>query len=272
MTSTLADRQAAFLRAILDEAAPLPEGWGSSQAAGMAVYRGNYRSALMGALAETYERTRAYVGEGPFAQASINHAILHPPTGWTIDEAGEGFAATCEQFFKDNPEVAELAWLEWTMLGLATAPDTVPMRPEDFAEASSQFGDADWEGLRVAFQPRLEARLISHDLEAIWRALGQDQPERVEAKLEGPQTCIAWRDGERPTFSLLDADHAAAVAAMKDGATYGELIAIVLSNGLGEDDEPTADAIQSAAMRSGAMLGRWLQEGLITGLNPATAT
>ena len=49
--SDLAERQSAFLRSILDEDAPLPSGWGNSQAAGMAVYRGNYRSALMGALA-----------------------------------------------------------------------------------------------------------------------------------------------------------------------------------------------------------------------------
>ena len=45
MSADLATRQEAFLAAILDEGAPAPNGWGNSQAAGMAVYRGNYRGA-----------------------------------------------------------------------------------------------------------------------------------------------------------------------------------------------------------------------------------
>ena len=109
MTSTLADRQAAFLRAILDEAAPLPEGWGNSQAAGMAVYRGNYRSALMGALEESYQRTRQYVGEQAFVRAAINHAIKHPPSGWTIDEAGQGFDEACDWAAQELPKACVLA-------------------------------------------------------------------------------------------------------------------------------------------------------------------
>lgn len=264
MSTDLAERQAAFLRAILDEGAPLPSGWGNSQTAGMAVYRGNYRSALMGALAETYERTRAYVGEGPFTQASINHAIRHPPSGWTIDEAGEGFAQTCTGFFKDNCEVAEIAWLEWAMLGLATAADTAPIGPQDLAAATAEFGDADWEGLRLGFQARLQTRLVDHDLEALWRELASEERQALDARLAAPRTCIAWREGERPTFALFDADHAAAITAMQQGATYGELIALLL----GDDPEPGAEAIQNAAMRSGAMLGQWLQEGMITAINP----
>ncbi|WP_299194361.1 DNA-binding domain-containing protein [uncultured Erythrobacter sp.] len=267
MSTSLADRQAAFLRAILDEGAPLPSGWGNSQAAGMAVYRGNYRSALMGALAETYQRTRAYVGEGPFAQASINHAISHPPSGWTIDEAGQGFAQTCASFFKDNPEAAEIAWLEWAMLGLATAPDTTPIGPQDLAAATAEFGDADWEGLRLGFQPRLQVRQVDHDLEALWRMLASEERQSLDARLESPRTCIAWRDGERPTFALFDPDHEAAITAMQQGASYGDLIALVL----GEDAEPDAEAIQNAAMRAGAMLGQWLKEGMITAINPPLA-
>ena len=261
--STLAERQGAFLRSILDEDAPLPDGWGNSQAAGMAVYRGNYRGALMGSLAETYERTALYVGAKPFAQASINHAISHPPTGWTIDEAGEGFEDTCAAMFADNPEVAELAWLEWTMLELATAPDEESLAAQNFAQASAEFGEEEWAGLRLQFQPRAKARLVAHDLERIWRAL--DAGEAVpNSPLSSPQTCIALREGQRPTFTLLEADHQPAIAAMQNGANYGELIAVLLE----DNAEPSADDIQAAAMRAGAMLGAWLNLGLIVAINP----
>ncbi|WP_298336359.1 DNA-binding domain-containing protein [uncultured Erythrobacter sp.] len=261
--SSLAERQDAFLHSILDEAAPLPDGWGNSQAAGMTVYRGNYRSALMGALAETYERTALCVGSKAFAQASINHAIAHPPSGWTIDEAGEGFNETCAKLFPERSEVAELAWLEWTMLELATAPDSTPINAQDFAAVSVDFVDEDWGELRLEFQPRATARLVGHDLETLWRALGGDEP-LPDTRFDAPHTCIASRAGERPTFTILEADHAVAFAAIQDGASYGELIAVLI----GENEAPTPEDIQTAAMRAGAMLGTWLNEGLIVAINP----
>lgn len=259
----LAQRQQAFLAAILDDRAPLPEGWGNLQAAGMGVYRGNYRSALMGVLADTYERTQRYVGEKPFRQVSMHHVITNPPAGWTIDEAGSGFDGTCAQLFKDNPEVAELAWLEWAMRDLATAPDSEPLTAQDFAAASAEFGDEDWGELRLAFQPRAAVRLVEHDLDAMWRALADEDGEHPDPALPAPQACLAWREGERPTFLLVEPDHAAAFAAMQGGASYGEVIGVLLG-----DAEATPEAIQQAAMRAGEMLGSWLQEGLIVALNP----
>lgn len=259
---SLAERQEAFLASILDEGVPAPDGWGNSQAAGMAVYRGNYRSALMGALAETFERTALLLGAKGFAQASINHAIAHPPSGWTIDEAGEGFENTCAKLFPDRPEVAEIAWLEWAMMELATAPDIAPLTAQDFAAASAEFGDEDWGELRLQFQPRANSRLVGHDLETLWRAIGAGD-ELPDTRLEGPIACIVSRHGERPTFSLFEADHATAFTAMQEGASYGELIAVLLDG----NGAPTQEDVQSAAMRAGAMLGAWLNEGLIVAIN-----
>lgn len=262
MTS-LAERQGAFLCALLDDEAPLPAGWGNSQVAGLAVYRGNYRSAIMGALAETFERTALHVGERAFAQAAINHAIANPPAGWTIDEAGQGFDRTCAALFADRPEVAELVWLEWAMLELATAPDCEPFTPQDFALAVADFGDEDWGEMRLALQPRATTRLVDHDLEALWRALGSGG-EHPDLGLSQSQCCLVWREGERPTFTLVEADHAAAFAAVQGGASYGELIGMLI----GDDPDPSEEAIRNAAMRAGAILGRWLNEGIVVAINP----
>jgi len=262
--ATLGERQAAFLRAIFDERAPLPDGWSNRQAAGMAVYRGNYRSALLGSLAETFERTALYAGAQPFAQASINHVIKHPPSGWTLDAVGAGFDETCAQFFVGNPEISELAWLEWTMLDLATAPNSVPMDPAAFGAATAQFADQDWEQLRIDFAPRSRSRLVQYDLSAIWRALSGGAPPKQEVTLSAAQTCLVWREGERPTFALAEADHSDAFAAMQGGATYGDLIGMLV----GDDPHPTQETVQNAAMRGGAILGRWLQEGIIVAINP----
>lgn len=266
MSADLAVRQEAFLAAILDEAAPLPEGWGNSQAAGMVVYRGNYRGALMSTVGEIFERTARYVGEGPFRRASMHHLIKHPPTGWTIDEAGKGFDATCAELFGNNPEVAELAWLEWRMRDLATAPDAAVFTAQDFAEASAGFGDEEWGALTLSIQPRAAAKMVGHDLDALWRRLSEDAQGAVsasEVRLAAPQSCLTWREGERPTFLMVEADHAAIFAAAQDGANYGELIGALLDG----DEEPDPRAIENAAMRAGAMLGLWLNQGLVTGIS-----
>jgi hypothetical protein len=258
---SLKDKQAAFMRAILDDSTPLPEGWGNSHALGLSVYRGNYRNALMGSLESTYERTAAYMGEEAFRTARINHLIANPPAHWTIDAAGEGFDQTCAQLFPNNAEVTELAWLEWTMLQLAGAPDTQPFTAADFAKASAGFGDAEWMGLGLEFQPRAAMLSVTHDLTALWKSLGEDS-EGVDLRgYAEPQGCLAWREGERPTFIMVDADNVRAFEAMQTGARYGDLI------GLLAGDAPDDAAVQSAAQRAGAMLGQWLSEGLVVGLD-----
>ncbi len=256
----LAQQQAAFMAQVLDENVPLPNGWGNSQAAGMQVYRGNYRSALMDALSDTFERVKHYVGDGPFAQVAAHHAITNPPASWTIDDAGAGFDESCAQLFGNNPEVAELAWLEWTMLGLATALDVQPLDGTAFGTATAQFGDADWGAMKLMLAPRAAAREVAHDLTAIWNSLGEDGAELGEFTLESPGGCLVWREGEQPVFVMVEAEQARAFSAVQSGASYGEICMLLAGDNAGEQD------IADAAMRAGAMLGRWLNDGLIIGL------
>ena len=86
--------QRSFMAQVLDEDAPLPHGWGGRHAAGMGVYRNNYRSALIEALRSTYERTERWVGEAAFRRAAAHHVIANPPSSWTLDDAGAGLAIT----------------------------------------------------------------------------------------------------------------------------------------------------------------------------------
>ena len=258
---TLAKLQADFMRAILDEDTPLPDGWGNSHALGLSVYRGNYRSALMSALEESFERSARYIGEDAFRTASINHLIANPPSHWTIDRAGEGYDRTCAELFPNNAEVAELAWLEWAMLDLVGAPDEDAITPQDFAKASAGFGDAEWLGLSLTFQTRAVARRVTHDLTALWKSLGEEGGERDLRGYESEQGRLVWREGERPTFLMVEADTARAFEAAQMGARYGELIDLIAG------DDADDGAIADAAQKAGAMLGLWLNEGLITALD-----
>ncbi len=244
--SGLAEAQDAMLARILDEDLPLPAGWTPRHAAGLAVYRNNYRSALVEALRSTFERTARLVGEDSFERAAAHHVITHPPASWTLDLAGEGFDATCAQLFAHDPEVAELAWLEWAMHRAFVARDTAALDGAGFAATTASYGDADWAGLRLRFVPGIALRTLRHDVKRLW----SDGETHL---LEEAACCIVWREGERPVFQQVPLPEGEALSAMVQGASFAEACEL-LSGLLGEDEAPAA---------AGAMLARWLAEGLV---------
>ena len=197
------------------------------------------------------------MGEDAFRQAAAHHLNTHPPTSWTIDEAGRGFDRTCAELFAKDPEVAELAWLEWAMLDVFTGEDIAPLDPEGFARSTASFNDEDWAGMRVSFLPGAVARQVGHDLRKLWTALKDEEFERPADFSGEGRGVIVWREGERPTFLMVEADEVHAFVLAREGMPYGELCLALA----GEDASP--EAMQDAAMRAGAMLGRWLNEGLI---------
>lgn len=254
--TALAQRQADFLANVLDDAAPLPAGWGERHAAGLSVYRNNYRSALVEALRDTFERTERLVGEDAFRRAAAHHVIAHPPSGWTLDHVALGFDETCRDLFADDPDVGELAALELAMFLVFTAPDQAPIDGPGFAEATAAFGEDDWSGFGLSFMPGLTVRTAAFDLVRLWKSLAEGSDGALAKRLAEPASVIVWREGEQPTFIMASAYDGEAIAALQRGATYGAVVA-ELSDRLGE-----ARAVEEA----GAMLGRWLQNGMIAAI------
>lgn len=257
---TLSARQSAFMAQLLDEEAPLPQGWSERHAVGMEVYRGNYRSSLVDALQSTYERTERWVGEEAFRRAAAHHVISHPPLSWTLDDAGAGFDTTCAELFPGDPEVAELAWLEWAMFEAFTARDASPLDAAGFAAQTETFSEQQWANLQVEFLPRASAREVDHDLRVIWNALSSEPLERPDFRLEAVQSVLVWREGERATFMMGTEPELRAFAALQSGFTFGE-VCMLLAGG-----HPSDAQAHEAALQAGAWLGRWLNEGLIAAI------
>jgi hypothetical protein len=249
----LALRQEEFLACLLDDAAPPPPGWNARRAAGMAVYRNAYRAQLVDVLRETFERTSRLVGEDAFQRAAAHHLITHPPSGWTIDLAGQGFAETCEELFAHDPDVGEVAWLEWAMHRAFTAADAEPLTALRFAAATAEFSAEQWNALRLRFMPGTSLRAVTHDLVKLWETLAESAPGPQVERLNQHEYALVWRDGERPVFVLVPEQDGRALAALQGGATFGEMCASLAQ---------TADPSE-AAESAGAMLLSWLELGLL---------
>ena len=251
--TALAALQDAFLACLHDDDAPLPPGLDATRAAGMAVYRNGYRARLLDVLADSYARTARLVGAEAFHQAAAHHLIAHPPSSWTIDRAGEGFAETCAELFANDPDVAELAWLEWAMQSAFTAADAAPLTHAGFAAATAAFDAADWERFVPVPVAGTALRPVTHDLPRLWRSLSGDADQAAVEQTEQRHWLLVWREGEEAVFALLPDHEGEALNAALHGATFGDICA-----GLVERLAP-----EEAATAAGAALNHWLELGLI---------
>lgn len=250
---TLAALQQEFMAHVLEEDRPLPSRWDARMGDGLAIYRNAYRNRLMDALRETFPKTALWAGDEAFAQAAAHHLIAHPPCGWTLDLAGEGFVETLERLFANDPDVADLAWLEWTMHLAFTAPDCPALDAVGFGQATQGFRGGDWTELRLVFVPSLYQRGVSRDCTAIWRALERQEPPSSAPLFALPMHCIVRREDLSPVFWIVPAREGRALAGMLGGGSFGQLCAALAEELPGDE----------AAAEAGAMLGRWIPQGIV---------
>ena len=246
--NSLAQVQAEFLARILAED-EVP----GDRAEGFAIYRNNYRSSLVEALRATFERTERLVGEDSFRAAAAHHCIAHPPSSWTLDLAGAGFAETCAELFANDPDVGELAALEWAMHLAFVARNVVPLDATGFAAATTGFSEDDWSDLKLAFVPGLAIIDTQFDLVRLWGSLAEGANGTDLVPLDDPHAAIVWREGERPVFVLRPAWEGRALASMQSGGNFTGACAL-LADAIGEE---------AAVAEAGSMLARWLADGLV---------
>jgi hypothetical protein len=243
---------------VLEEDRPLPDGWDARVAAGLAVYRNAYRARLIDALAETFPRTQQWLGKEIFDAAAAHHLIVHPPTSWTLDMAGDGFVETLAELFVSDPEVPDLAWLEWAMHLAFTAGDCEPLDAASFAASTVGFDEDDWADMRLTFVPSAHVREVRSDCAALWQALRRDEAPAAAPMLDNPLHCLVWREGLAPVFTLVPEIEGTTIASMRDGASFGDICASLAGS------KPADEAAHAA----GAMLGQWLARGLVAEVIP----
>lgn len=240
---TLAVLQRAFLSEIAADDAQPPS------STGMAIYRNAYRGRLSDALASSFERTRRWVGEEAFEQAAAHYILTHPPHRWTLDRFGEGFPTLLGTLFAEDPEVAELGWLEWQLQQAFAALDAPLLTAADLAEAS--LSEEDWARLRFSAAPGFAARNVCYDVTAIWPLLRDDAANAAPQALPEPGWLIVWRQDLSPRYRLLGPAEGNALTALARGTSFGGVAAAV-----GADQLP----------QFGGWFAGWLAEGLFSAM------
>lgn len=248
---TLLAVQRQFHDQLLSADAPVHSSRAQKFQRGFGIYRNAYRARLVGCLRESYGRVWSWIGDEVFDRAAIHHLILHPPHSWSLDDAGAGFDRTLADLYSADPEVAELAWLEWQMQLAFKARDEETLDPQQFAALTSGFGDADWGNMRLELTASVAMHPIITACAELWAAMERDEPWSGALVLDRPATILVWRQDLQPRFRTVQAGEARALAAVLRRSSFSEICAAHGS------DEAVAEA--------GTMLGRWIVDGLVIG-------
>jgi hypothetical protein len=216
---------------------------------GVRVYRNNYCGQLHECLRDTYEQCWAWLGDECFAAVADGYIDSHPPTGWTLDAYGHAFDAFLAVRFPGDPELCELAWLEWSLRRAFDGADSTPVDP-------ATLGRIDWDKAVFGFAPTLRLGTMTTNAAAIWTALSEERHPGAVAILPVPATVLVWRQDLAPHFRTLDPGEARVLHLARAGQAFGTICA-TLAQDMAQDE---------AAALAGACLGQWLRDGLIIGI------
>jgi len=217
---------------------------------GLAVYQNNYRAQLVGCLEESFPQLRAWMGHDAFLYAAVTHIDRHPPHAWTLDAYADNFGRTLADLFPRNPDIHELAWIEWALTAAFVARDAEPV-------AAAELATLDWDATRLRFTPSLQTRRATSNAADIWRAMREGK-ERPEGEMLA-EACglIVWRRGFVSCLHAVDMLEHEALGQMQANGSFSALCEMLVER-LGESE---------GIARAGSMLAGWIGSELITGVD-----
>ncbi len=241
----LAAVQRHFADQVLADA--LPPGTPDGPVAGrLPIYHHAYRARLAEVLADTYAKTYLYMGSDSFDVHARAFAVAHPPRTRSLNRYGEGLVEALRTQYPDNPELHELAQLDWDLRTRFDSAD-VPTLETAAAQASDT-----WTTRPGVLHPSALLRTITTNVVGVWNAIHTDDDVPEAVPLCVPATLLVWRKGHQPHFRTLDAAEAAWLQALHAGASVHDACTALLGSGLWQGD-PT-------------VLGGWLAQLLDDGL------
>ena len=221
-----------------------------SHAPGLAVYQNNYRAQLVGCLEQAFPTLRRWVGEELFLVASIRHIDNYPPHAWTLDAYPEWFYRTLKSEFPHNPDVHELAWIEWALSEAFVAADAQPLPMEALA-------GLDWDTAVLQLTPSLRCRALTTNAEAIWSALWQDAEAPEAAMLAEAGGLLVWRRQFTSRLRQVNALELQTLLHLQADGSFAGLCEFLVER-LGEE---------AGVMQAGEYLATWLGSELIVGVS-----
>ena len=239
-------RQTAFKTAMLDPAAPVPDGIvnpdGAPATKRFDVYRNNVAVSLSDALEAAFPVVRKLVGDKFFRAMSGVYLRKHPPKTPLMMFYGEAMPQFLRRFepAKSIGYLPDIAALE---LALRHAYHAADAKPVDANALTTIASDA-LMGIRLRIAPATQTITSDFPVHAIYRA---NTVANAPKPVMQAEAVLITRAGFDPELHLINAAAATCIDALKNGQSLGQAMA-------------TADD----TLDLGAALGLLLAQGAVT--------
>lgn len=214
------------------------------------IYHAAYRARLREALGVVFERTWAYVGDEEFVREVTNYIEQTPSHSPNLRDYGNTFADFLAASLPRDPEVTELAQMDWLLHEAFDAPDRTRLQ----VDALTALSDEDWESAGFVFSPGLALTVFAWNTMEVWHAIDQQQTPPPARPLPQSVPCLFWRKDNQSRFRSLHPVEYRLLGMLIEGAGFAASCAAVA------DDHPEAAAL------IGPCLQRWLSDGMISAI------
>lgn len=215
------------------------------------VYRNAYWARLVEALGNDLPGLKALAGDEAFDRMARTYVARHPSQHPSIRWAGRRLAdfLAAEAPYRDDPWFADMARFDWALAFAFDAADAPAAGLADLVGVPPEF----WGSIRLAFHPTLDAFRISTPVDEARPRLLENPNMQLDRAARCERAIMAWRIAHDVKFRAIDALEFAALQAMRDGATFGDLCELVAR----EVDPGTAP------LRAAQILQGWLEWGIV---------
>lgn len=220
----------------------------------LAIYHDAYRIRLCEALGDTFGTLREHLGPTDFDALCARYVACEPSTVRNVRWYGAGLADFLESArpYDERPWLAELARLDWALVGAFDAADLPPVTLEAMTRLSAEA----WPVLAFEFHPSVARLTLSTNAPSMRRATDNGEVLPEARRLDAAVEWLVWRQDARTNYRSLQSPEAAAL----DGALAGTPFAALCA----QAGEQLGAA--EASMHAAQWLRRWIEEGLIVRL------
>jgi uncharacterized protein (UPF0276 family) len=213
----------------------------------LGIYRHAYRARLCEVLADSYAKTRLFMGSNTFDEHASAFAVAHPPLTRSLSRYGASFPEYLAGLYPANPELHELAQLDWDLRTCFDGPD-IPALCADVAHADA---GSTWLVRERPLHPSLCLQEATTNVAQLWNAIDADQPVPKAELLTEPSSLMVWRKDLQPHFQTLPTAQARFAKCLMLGNSIQQACDVLAGSDTLEDP---------------AQLAEWLRDWLSNGL------
>ncbi len=215
----------------------------------LGIYHHAYRARLVEVLADSFAKTHLFMGSETFEEDAALFAVSHPPMTRSLGRYGAELPAFLGSRYPSNPELQELAQLDWDLRTRFDGPNVAALNAESAQQTTADHAP-DWLSQPAPLHPSLLLRPITTNVVQIWQAIDKDA-EVPEVQPSQASALAVWRHGLQPHFQSLQAAEADFLQRLQDG---------------GSIDQTATQMVESNHLTDPQQLGQWLQSWLALGL------